>query len=776
GTLALITEATLATSPLPQRRGVVLLFFSRLDTAARAAADVVKAGADACDLMDRRLLSIARELDPEYERIIPPVAEAMLLVEFQADTSAELNLKLKDLATRVRKRYRETFEAPIALETEQRNRFWRLARRVIPTLYRLKGARRAVPFVEDIAVPPEQLPQFLVTAQNIFKQHQVTASIFSHAGHGQLHLRPFVDLADPATPELLVRLAEALYHETLAIGGTISGEHGLGWSRSWFARRQLGNAWQAMQAVKQLFDPKRRLNPDKVFTDETQPPRRQLRQVRAKIAYRAATETDDESVLDDFESASRSVDDPSSVSNLIVPEREPATAVGETPTLPILDLNLVWKPDELTTAARTCNGCGRCRTTGSEERMCPIFRGDPREESTPRAKANLMRAIATGQLEPDKLATGEFKRLVDLCVNCHQCRIDCPANVDIPKLMIEAKSQYVGRNGMTPSDWAMARIDLAMALASRFAPQANWLVRRPFVRWGLEKFFGIAAARPLPRFQKRSFLREAARRGLTSPPRRGGRRVAYFVDSLANWCDLELAWSVVQVLERQGIAVYVPPKQRPSGMSLISSGALERARRYAEANVELLAECVRQGYDIVCSEPAATLALKHEYPQLLDDSDARLVASRTEDIQAYLVGLKREDRMELDLKPLNYTLAYHLPCHQRALYGESPSLELLSMIRGLQVRPVEKGCSGMAGTWGMKRENYRRSLRIGQPLAVELRRADYSATVSECSACRMQIEHLSRKTTIHPIKLLAMSYGLLPDDKRLTRYASETTV
>ena len=772
GTLGIITEATLETSPWVAKRGVVLLFFSRLDTAAKAALDIAKLGADACDLMDRRLLSIARETDEEYAQLIPPDAEAMLLVEFSGDNATELNKRILDISAKIRRRYRESFDHQVTLEVHQRNRFWRLTRRVIPTLYRLKGSHRAIPFIEDIAVPPEALPEYLVTAQNIFKQHQVTASIFAHAGHGQLHMRPFVDIADTRMMSSLQLLADSLYTEALKVGGCAGAEHGLGVSRTWFSRQQFGAAYGAMVAVKQLFDPGRRLNPGKVIGDDSGDALRALRSVRSKVRYQGGEDdAPSEEALDssvDNSSVSTGSMDSSDTDN----RSGSFSALG---SLPVIEVNGVWRPDELTLAARTCNGCGRCRTQGSDERMCPVFRADTREEASPRAKANLMRAVATGQLSPETMATPEFKKVADLCFNCHQCRIDCPASVDIPKLMMEAKSQFVARNGLSPSDLAFARIDTFFAWASRFAPQANWLVRRRWVRWMLEKGFGISSKRPLPRFQKRSFLRDAERRGLSTPTRRTSRRVVYFVDSFANWCDTELAWCVVQVLEHQGVTVYVPNKQRVSGMSLISCGALDRARPLVEANVELLAECVRQGYDIVCSEPAATLALKHEYPNLIDDADASLVASRTFDIGAYLMELKREEQFELNLRPLNYTLAYHLPCHQRALYGGSPSLDLLTLVSGLQVRPVEKGCSGMAGLWGMKRENYRRSARIVQPLAGELRKPDYLATVSECTSCRMQVEHFSRKAAIHPIKLLAMAYGLLRDDKRLTRMLSETT-
>ena len=199
---------------------------------------------------------------------------------------------------------------------------------------------------------------------------------------------------------------------------------------------------------------------------------------------------------------------------------------------------------------------------------------NPSEEASPRAKANLIRGVVTGKFDPAILATDDMKEIADLCVNCHQCRLECPAGVDIPKLMIEAKAAYVATNGLRPSDWLLARFDLLSAWGSRFSPMANWIVGNRQARWVLEKLLGIAQGRKLPRFASSSFLRLAARRRLTKPTRRSGRKVLYFVDTYANHHDPKLAEALVAVLEHNGVAVYVPPNQYPSGMGMISMGAV----------------------------------------------------------------------------------------------------------------------------------------------------------------------------------------------------------
>jgi FAD/FMN-containing dehydrogenase/Fe-S oxidoreductase len=728
GTLALITEATLATSAMPHHRGLTLLFFERLELAARAALEISGMGVSTCDLMDRRLLTIARETEPSFETLIPKAAEAMLLVEQQGSESGELRQRMESLVVRIRRKRKLAFDSRSTMDRDERDRYWRLARRVVPMLYRLKGSTRPLPFIEDIAVPPAELPEFLVQVQNVLKAHQVTASLFAHAGHGQLHIRPFLDLGSPDDIRRMQPLATDLYERVLEVGGTISGEHGLGFSRTWFARRQFGPLYDIFREVKRIFDPGNLLNPGKVVAEVPSPLTKNLRPVTAPLTRDVGEDAP--------------------------PEAAPFTPVN---------LQLAWPEMGAVYAARACNGCGRCRTQSLDERMCPMFRLTPREEASPRSKANLMRAVLTGRLEGAEMAGDPFKEVADLCFHCHQCRLECPAGVDIPKLMSEAKSQYVSVNGLRFSDWILTRPELLAQLGSRFASLANWIVSHPQMRWLLEKTLGIAQGRKLPRFAPRSFLRQAHRRRLTRPQRTGDRKVLYFVDVYANWFDVQLADALVAVMEHNGIAVYVPPHQLPAGMPAMAQGAVDRAQRLAQRNVPLLAEAVRQGYQIVTTEPSAALCLQQEYVHLLGDDEARLVAEHTQDACDYLWRLHQDGRLELDFRPVNATVGYHLPCHLRALEVGSPGERLLRLIPGLTVQRVEKGCSGMAGTFGIKRRNYRASLRIGWGLISALRQPPLQIGATECSTCKIQMEQGANKPTLHPIKLLALAYGLLPE-------------
>ncbi|HZZ72955.1 MAG TPA: anaerobic glycerol-3-phosphate dehydrogenase subunit C [Pirellulales bacterium] len=755
GTLAIISEAILRTQLLPRASGLAVLFFDRLESAALAVQDILPLRPTACDLLDRRHLSLARETDPRYHQMIPPEAEALLLVEQTGETLPEMRRQVAQILDMVRNKRHLAFDGRQAFERDEVALYWQLASRVVPTLHRTKGASRPIPFIEDVAVPPSELPAFLPKMQNVFKRHQVVASLYGHVGHGQLHLRPFLDLSNPDDVRKIEALAADLYHEVCEVGGTISGEHGDGLSRTPFIRQQYGELYPVFQEVKQIFDPKNLLNPGKIISDDTDSLTKYIRPTLLRSAPAAGGGVHGNG---DVLTGSAALSAPPPAVN-----GAPAAASAALSAGPVITLQLAWTAGEMEQAAARCNGCGACRAQTADTRMCPIFRFAPTEEASPRAKANLVRALFDGRLPPESMATDDFKQIADLCVNCHMCRQECPSNVDVPKLMMEAKGQYVSNNGLRPSDWMLSRLDWYATIGSLFGPIANWALSNRPARWMLEKLMGIAQGRKLPRFAKRHFMRRAAKMRLTRPTRRTGNKVAYFVDTYATYHDPLLAEALVAVLEHNGVAVYVPPGQWTSGMALISAGALDAARRIAKHNVELLAEAIRQGYHVITAEPSAALALTHEYRNLLNDDDARLVAENTSEACTYLWNLHNTGKLQLDFRPVNATLGYHLPCHLKVLEVGTPGENLMRLIPGLSVQSIDKGCSGMAGTFGLKRENFRHSIRAGWGLISSLRGPQLQFGTTECSACKMQMEQGTTKPTIHPLKLLALSYGLMPE-------------
>ena len=238
--------------------------------------------------------------------------------------------------------------------------------------------------------------------------------------------------------------------------------------------------------------------------------------------------------------------------------------------------------------------------------------------------------------------------------------------------------------------------------------------------------------------------------------------VVYYVDYFANHHDPELGEAFVRVLEHNGYRVFIPQSQTVCGMAMFSNGDLTGARTLAEQNIRALIEPAREGYSIVCTEPTAALCLTQEYPMLVQNDDAGIVAQQTTDAGSFLADLHRRGLLKRDFSPLPMRIAWHTPCHVKALQKGTPMLELLALIPELTVLMIEKGCSGMAGTFGIAAANFSKSVEIGAGLINEMQTIDAVAGVTDCSSCRMQMEQAATIPTIHPIKLLALSYGLMP--------------
>lgn len=776
GTLAIITEATLELDFLPTVRGLILLFFDRLDTAAKAVLEVVREDISACDLMDRRLLEIARETEATYATIGPRGAEAMLLVEMQGEDIATVRNRLMALLQRLQRRGKPIMSYRLTTDDAERNVLWRLARRVIPRLYRLKGSQRPLPFVEDISIPPKRLPDFLVEIQNVLKAERVTATLFAHAAHGQLDVRPFLDLGNPQDQERLARLSEAIYSKVLQYGGCISGEHALGLSRASLAHRQLGPRLELFRQIKQIFDPTDVLSPDKFLSEQPQSVSENLRPV-PKFVDKSSSITVAGATIplgSALEAATALLGSAQVEEKLMGGELR---NLGFDESLPALDFEprddeethlklpviLDWSSGEsLAYSARSCNGCGRCRSSTAAERMCPMFRVHKGEEASPRAKSNLLRGIMMGSLEPTLLESREVKAIADLCFNCHQCRLECPASVNIPKLVQEMKAQHIAGQGLPLSERLLNRTDLLASLGSRFPRIANFAIGNEFARWLLEKITGIAQGRKLPRVSRRTFLRWAAREKLNRLNRNAGRKVLFFVDQYVNWHNPLLGRALVEVLRHQRVEVYCPTTQTPSWMSMIAAGDIARARKLIRTNVRVLAEAVRNGYSIVTTEPSAALCLQQEYRNLLQDEDTELISKNVYEASSYLWQMHLQNELELDFKAVTLSVVYHEPCHSRVLDQNRPALNLLRLIPGLQIQTADAGCSGMAGTFGLQRKNYRTSLRIGLGLINTMKDTSAQFGTTECTACKLQMEQGTTKPTVHPVALLAYAYGRMP--------------
>jgi Fe-S oxidoreductase len=425
--------------------------------------------------------------------------------------------------------------------------------------------------------------------------------------------------------------------------------------------------------------------------------------------------------------------------------------------------DMLFEEDELALELEQCYGCGLCLSKEPDLRMCPVFRAVGEELSSSRAKANILNFWATGQLEEKDFESPEFRKFLDLCVNCKTCQLQCPSGVDISKLVSVARAEYVRRRGLRRAERLLSNNRYMSILGSMFWPVSNFVMRLPSFKWLLEKFAGIDRRRAMPIFNRRPFLKAgrkylAKQRAIEKPID----KVAYFVDTYVNYNDHELGFAVISVLRHNDIEVILP-KQLPAPLPAIVYGDVKRARRDLAYSVRRLAKAVRAGYKIVCSEPSAALCLKDELRHFVVGEDAKLVSENTYELMNYLYGLFKKGKLKRwtsdEQRATNDEYVYHLPCHLCAMGGGTASIKLLEGLCGVKVVDLKAGCCGLAGTFGMQKKNYELSTKISDGLKKALESLPTKYVLTECAACKMQIEHLSGAIVTHPIKILADAYG-----------------
>ncbi len=709
GTLAIFTKIVLKTVPLPAAKALLQLEFDSLEKMAKSATIIVNSGATACELMSKTVIEMAYEALPEYRDVLPAGSAALLLVEHTGNNQEEVKKKIESTDTAV-----GTIASgrTIVFDAKQQDHIWKSRKDAGPLLYRARGRKHPAEFMEDVSVGHEGLGKYIKGLQDIGKRYDIEMSFFGHAGDGLLHIRPFMDLSEPAEVEKMRSVANEVFELAWSLGGTISGEHAEGLVRAAFIRQQCGDEfYELLRKIKDIFDPDGLMNPGKIINDDSDVMIRNLR-----------------------------------AGHKILPE--------------MLETDLLFEENELFLALDQCNGCGVCRSRESGLRMCPVFRALGEEMSSPRAKANILNFWTTGQLKEEDFESPEFRKFLDLCVNCKACLVQCPSGVDVSRLVSTARVEYSRRRGLQRAERILSHNRYLSILGSIFSPVSNFFIRLLAFKWLLEKTAGIDKRRGMPGFKRSSFLK-AGRKYLATcePIENPVDKVAYFVDAYANNNDHELGFAVLEVLRANDIDVILP-EQRPAPLPAIVYGDVKRARKDLSFNVKYLAKAVRDGYKIVCSEPSAALCLKEELRHFVSGPDSNLVSEKTFELMNYLLELHKEKKLKPAIRPVSGEYVYHLPCHLCAVGNGTASIKLLRELCGVSVVDLKAGCCGIAGTFGMQKKNYELSSQIAAGLKEVLEQSPTKHVLTECSACKMQIEHISDKIVRHTIKILAESYGV----------------
>ena len=731
GTLALITEARLKTVSLPNRGAAIAFFFNRFERATGTVPLVLPFKPVLCELIDRRRLNMLRDWDKRFQSVIPAEAEAVLLVELDAGTieqpqeTDDVRARCDQLIKTVFVREKLCFDVHRIEQADDFSLFDGFLHSAELALNRMQRSFQAIPLLTDLAVPVETLGGFVADLMNLLHEHEITASISGHVGQGHLRVQPILNFSQPHLAQTHQRLTEELSALVWEHRGTISSEHSTGLSLSRLVSKQCANHYPVFRRIKELFDPTNILNPGKVIHDG--------------------------SVETDFLRRRLSI----------------GAGAGESDLSNQLELQLKWDPHQISHSTYRCNGCGVCRQLSRSARTCPFFRRHPEEERSPRAKANLLRGILEGNLELETLTLDTSKEIADHCFHCLLCQTECPAEVDASHLAARCKAAYVAAHGLSLTDRFFSQIDLLLQWGALFSWPTNWMMKNRVSRWLLEKLVGVVQGRKLPPLAKFSFLGRTQWSKRYAPPKSSdGLKAALFVDTFGNHFDTKLTELAVKILEHNGVAVHVPLRQRASGIQSYTVGHADRAERLARHNTSLFGDLIRQGYDVVTLEPSSAACMTKEYRTLINEPDSELISTNVVDFCDYLIRLHREGRLRLDFQAVGKKVGFHAPCRSIAngsgrVDGKTPAQELLGLIPELDVRRIEEGCCGMAGSFGFHKKNHRLSLQIGLGLFRRLRDAEIDFGATDCSFCRMQMEHAVTKPTLHPIRLLAFAYGLI---------------
>ncbi len=707
GTLATVVEAKLKLVPLPKAAGLAVVHVGGLTEALETAVECLDVDPTAVELVNNMVLSRARE-SLEYSRrlhFIEGDPHDLILVEFRGDSVAEVESKLKRLESKLDKQVQAVVSMTDPAEMAN---VWKVRKASLGLLLSMPGDHKPLAFIEDTAVLPRRLPEYIRRFQEVLEKHQTKGFFYAHAGAGCLHVRPLFNLKDGAEVEKMQRLADDVCDLVLEFGGAMSGEHGDGLARSHFNKKIFGDEiYSAFQKLKSTFDPKGIMNPGKVVNAP-----KMTEDLRYGASYKAK----------------------------------------ELPTV-----FTYQEHGDFAGAIEMCNGNGACRKT-TEGTMCPSYMVTLDEEHTTRARANALRAVLDGRLSPDELTGERLHEVMDLCVSCKGCKAECPSNVNMARLKAEYLHFYHQKVPYSRRERMVTGAEKAGRLGVGFAPLSNWAIRQGWFRWVLEKAVGIDRRRSLPPYALESFARWF--RDHNDQKATGGagkKRVVLFDDTFMNYHEPGVGIAATRLLEAAGYEV-VLGKKNCCGRPLISKGMLGKAREMAEANIEALYPFAAEGCDIVGCEPSCILSLRDEYPDLHPGAKAEMVAGRTFLIEEFF----QKNGLDLDFPFAPEEMLAHGHCHQKALSGTEPLKSFLSKT-GAKVNIVDSGCCGMAGAFGFETEHYDISLEMAnRRLLPAVREASKSTVlVAPGTSCRHQIADGTGRRAYHPVEAVARAAGLV---------------
>ena len=709
GTLALLTEIKLNLVPLPSvHTGLLCIHFDTIDESLRANLLALKYNPSAAELIDHYILECTRDnLEQKQNRFfVKGDPGAILVVEFTESDMEMVHEKASALEADLRKAGLG-YHFPL-LTGPDTKKIWTLRKAGLGLLSNLPGDEKAVPVIEDTAVDVNDLPAYIREFNEILKKYGLYSVHYAHAGSGELHLRPILNLKTEEGNRMFRKIAEEIATIVKKYQGSLSGEHGDGRLRGEFIRQMVGEKnYRLLQEIKKTWDPQNIFNPNKIVDT---PPMDQM------LRY-----------------------DPGQ----------------KTPAFPTL---FRFHNQDILQHAEQCNGSGDCRKSHlSGGTMCPSYMATRNEKDTTRARANILREFLTRSDQPNRFDHREIYEVMDLCLSCKGCKSECPSNVDMAKLKAEFLQHYYDANGVPFRSRLIANFTASARLGATAPRLYNFVTQQPWLGSLIKKASGFATQRSLPTLYKQT-LRDWYRK---NPPRgeKPGRKVYLFCDEFTNYNDTAIGIKSILLLRKLGYEVIIPDHLE-SGRTWLSKGLVRKAQEIARENIRLLSPLISASTPLLGIEPSAILCFRDEYPDLASDEQmdsAKTLSANSFMVEEFLASEARAGRIGAhQFSSEKRRILLHGHCQQKAVASLLPSQQCLSLPQLYSVEVIPSGCCGMAGSFGYEKEHYALSMQIGElVLFPSVRAADPDSLIAAPgTSCRHQIKDGTGRIALHPVEIL----------------------
>ena len=710
GTLAFITEIKLNVVDLPPKEtGLLCVHFNTIDESLRANLIGLKYKPSASELIDSYILDCTKEnIEQSKNRFfVQGDPGAILVIEFCRDTKEEII----EVTQKVEAEMRSAglgYHFPVLFGADTK-RIWTLRKAGLGLLSNLPGDEKAVPVIEDTAVDVEDLPAYIAEFNGILKKHGLYSVHYAHAGSGELHLRPIINLKTEEGNRLFRTIAEEVATLVKKYKGSLSGEHGDGRLRGEFIQQMIGEKnYQLLKEIKHIWDPQHIFNPNKI------------------------------------------VDTPSMNSML---RYVPGHFTPEFKTI------FRFHQQNILQHAEQCNGSGDCRKTHlSGGTMCPSYMATRDEKDTTRARANILREYLTNSSKENRFDHKEIYDVMSLCLSCKACKRECPSNVDMAKLKAEFLQHYYDANGVPFRARLIANFTKAAYIGSLVPGIYNFLVKNAITGSIIKALSGFALKRSMPTVSYQT-LKSWYRKNKNALLTQSDKVVYLFCDEFTNYNDAEIGIKAVKLLTQLGYMVKIIQHEE-SGRTWLSKGLIRKAKVIANKNIELFSAHISDSIPLIGLEPSAILTFRDEYPDLATDENhaaATQLAKNVFFIDEFLAKeIDRGNITSASFTAIEKNIMLHGHCQQKAVGSVADSVKVLSLPTNFSVSTIPSGCCGMAGSFGYEKEHYDVSMKIGElVLFPSVRKNHNSCTVAAPgTSCRHQIKDGTGVRALHTVEIL----------------------